>query len=393
MRDYTLQAFTNPVTQGKQALGDITAYTLGWRRSIRWNGGCWLGTFRMQAPIEDLRQVYAEWLGHHVEEHSPTRSWAGMIYSMDLAYRGDVKRRSLEDLVNAVKTTYINTADPPDVLETSWYTNSDSILRYGRKEEALGLDGYPQAAAEARAQTLLRECGWPWPRTVGLSMSGGAYLDVKLAGYAFTANWKYVTSADDAEGNVNAWISSIVSTDCPFLIAGRINTNTLQVKRSLNVRRRAWDKLIELAGLGEAGADPDPWRVHVDANRQTHYEAYDTAVKYYWTGGELLDTGRGRVNRWLVQPGVVRDENYPVRRTEPGNPLLADARDALIEEVEVGETGIYLKTAYYEETEILAAQQEYRKMLEDEAKREAQRLEAERREWERERKRREEDQQ
>ena len=115
-------------------------------------------------------------------------------------------------------------------------------------------------------------------------------------------------------------------------------------------------EMEELAGLGDSAGDP--WRAWVDVDRKLHYQEIDLAPRYFLREGGVYDTAGSRlaVNPWALRPGVVRDMAYPVRRAERGSSL-TDARDQLVEEIEVGADGaISLKTAIFDEAGLLAAQ-------------------------------------
>lgn len=270
-------------------------------------------------------------------------------------------------------TTYFDDAsikvNEPVVVESDWFEDDYSIARYGRKEEYISLDGYLQAAAEARAQTLLAEQGIPRSNTVGISKKrrkgrstlppNVAVLDVTVAGYVFTLNWRYVTAQSGDKVYLSTWIEDILAADCPFVSLAQVQENTLEVIESLSMPQRAWDTISELTELGDA--DGWPWRFWMDAQRIAHYAPLDNTPLYHWKGGGLYDRigASQEVNPFLVVPGVVRDFQYPVDPAESPLPFLEDARDSLITEVEAGADGtLQLKTDLYTEGEIIAAQQE-----------------------------------
>jgi hypothetical protein len=364
MRNYGLAVF-QPLSIGSAFVADFTDWALGWRRSINLNYGCKIGGFRLYPDLGytlgDLRQMFYELPGSHLEERSAgIKTWAGMIYSIDFCYRGDIRRRSLEDMSNAVKSLFIDDANA--YQETAWYTDPASIAWFGRKENALQMNGFPQATAQSKAQSVLKATSKVYPKPVNIGTSLDTYLEVKVLGYAATANWRYVTAQDGLTGNANVWISNIVGTDCEFISAGDIQTNTVQVLRTNNIIRRALDTMLAVVDLG--GPSFEPWQLYVDENRKLHYRPLDLAVKYHWQEQQLIIPNGEPVNPWMVAPGVVRDVEYPVGKKEPGNSLLSDSRDALIEEIDVASDGIiYLNNGDTDEVAIISAQQEYEKML------------------------------
>lgn len=367
MRDFSLSLFT-PVSLGATAFADFSKWSSGWRRSWNLYLGCKRGAFRLYPTggytESDLKQVFYEMLGYHLEENSAgLRTWAGLVYSLDLAHNGSIKRRSLEHLANAVKAIYINDSDA--YAETSYYTDTASIAWYGRKEEILELDGYAQTAAETRAQSYLMINKKAWPRPVSIDQQGDSYVEVNVLGYAATVNWQYITAADGTTDDADDWITEMLSADVDLVTAGKISSNTIQVKQSIDIGTRVLDKMQFIAGLGDSSYQP--WQIYVDQHRELHYRAVDLTVKYRREQGEIKHPDGDMANPWLIEPGVIRDTDYPVGIGDPGDPLLENVQDSLIEEVEVGSDGtISLRGSEYDGSSILAEQQAYEKMLADE---------------------------
>jgi hypothetical protein len=355
----------HPVLAGAAFLEDISAKASPtWRRSTRRDGGYWRGSFTLTGERDRLALFFHERLGAHVEEkYGGFKTWEGMVYEMDLTLEGTTRRRSLDLLSNYVTSTYINTTG--DINTSTAAQNETSIARYGRREELLTLDGYPQTASEKRRDTWLKENAWPWARPVGAGEAiGSDQLTVVVCGYVFTANWRYTAIGDGSIGYASTYISEMVESDCEFLSAGIINENTLGVKKEPSIPSRTYDVISEQAGLGDASGNP--WRFYVDNDRRANYQMIDTTPVYYLRGGRLFASAGGsqEIVPWIVKPGVARDMNYPISRSEYGG-WLPDARDFYIEEVEAGPGGLSLKTELFEESEILAAQQAYEQALED----------------------------
>jgi len=358
---YALRLFPPVLSGDTGQVEPLENAARNWSRSIRVQGGPWQGSFSLQGSLAYLQTFFYSRLGYHIEEHIGNLcTWEGLVYEMELTVAGVRRRRSLDLVSNRVRVDYTGTGGAG--ASTSWATVSESVSRYGQKDEILSMSGgrYVAATANSRRDTYLAERGWPWARTVAVERPGEPRLQVSVCGYIFTANWRYVTAADNGTGNADVWISNVVSTDCEFLSAGIIKTNTLQVERTLNGDKRAWDLIQEIVGLGDG---TQPWRFYVEPGRTVRYEEIDVSPRYYLRrGGVYTQVGRrDTVNPWLVQPGVFRDAEYPMRRAEPGAPWLADVRDIWVEEVEVGvESGLQLKPGdEYSEAELLAAVQEY----------------------------------
>jgi hypothetical protein len=352
---YSLRLFS-PLVGTSVFVADITQVAVGWNRSMRTVGGCWYGQFDVVAPLATLQQWFYEYLAYHVEERSGGVTWEGLVYEMDLTVRGVTRRRTLDTLVNYVTAYYTDPADGV-VKVTAAASDTASITRHGRKEEVLLCDNVPQTAAEKRRDTLLKERAWPWATPMSASVSGKdqASLRVSVCGYAWTANWRFVTSADAGTGNVNAWISAILAADCPLLSAGSIGTNALQVVRTIKSPVRAWDQIKTLQALGDPSGNP--WVVRVEPGRRLVYEQQVITPAYYLRQGQLYTSVGGAVsaNPWQVRPGVVRDADYPVRRQDPGA-WLADVRDMALDQVQVSEKGITFTTGSFSESALLALQ-------------------------------------
>ena len=369
--DYSLGLYT-PAALGAASFGNVEEWASGWRRSWNMYLGCKRGSFRLYPDkghaVSDLKQVFYEWLGYHFEEHAAgLRSWGGLLYSMDFCHNGNVKRRSLEHLANAVKSIYIN--DSEVYAETSYYTDASSIAWYGRKEAILEMDGFAATAAETMAQTHLMMNKKPWPHPVSIG-GDDTYVEVNVLGYAATVNWLYLTAADGTTDNANDWISEMLAADVDLVTAGKISTNTIQVKQTCNVSTRVLDKMHFIASLGDSSYHP--WQVYVDQHRELHYRAVDLTVKYYRRQGRFYNPDGSLVNPWLMEPGVIRDTDYPAGIGDAGDPLLESVQDSLIEEIEVGSDGsVSLRGSEYDGMEILSEQAEYEKMLADEAAQEA----------------------
>jgi len=347
---------------------NISQEATNWRRSIRRDGGYWMGSFTIVADPIYMGKFFNEYLGFHFEEIAGGKTWEGLIYEMDLTINGITRRRSLDLLYNSVAVKYNDTADvaQPPVYET----NAASISRYGQREEILLLDNYPQTAAEQYRDTYLRENAWPWARVVGVKLQSKAdknrtkdSLDVTVAGYIYTANWRFESVGDDTDDNVSTWITDIVATDCEFIQAGNITVNTTQVRKETNMPERAWDVIVELTDLGglDAFSFAVPYRFYVDNDRRAYYEQISTIPLYSIRDGELYSGpgGSSLASPWKVRPAVVRDYDYPGRILEV-DAWLDDGRDFYVSEVEFGDGFAHpvLKTDYFEESEGLAAQQE-----------------------------------
>jgi hypothetical protein len=359
-----------PVLYSTTFLEDISLDAIAtWRRSTRRMGGYWRGSFTLYGDKSRLAKFFYERLACHlVERYGGNVTWEGMIYEMDLTIGGTTRRRSLDLMAN-----YINLALTDNNGENKYTagvsTSTNSIKWFGRREELLTIDGANTAGIgtlepEARCDTYLKEHAWPWARPVGaLGIMDENQLVVNVCGYVFTSNWRYETVGDDSTDDVSTYISELIATDCEWIKAGRIASNTLQVIKGVTIPTRIFDVIVDNTELGDQSGNP--WRFYVDNDQRANYQQINVTPEYYLRNGALYASagGSGEAVPWTVKPGVVRDTNYPVSKWDYQG-WLGDARDFYIEEVEAGPGGLMLKTELFEEGEILAAQAAYNNSLE-----------------------------
>lgn len=349
------------------AAHEFSERTTRYRHSSRMQGGYWMASWHFSPDdndIEYMERWFRNRLGHLMTERAGgTRTWHGVIWSMDLAINGWKERRSLETLWNAIKTIYTDTDG--NEQETSWYTNATSIARYGRREYIITMDEVTAAQAEAEAQSMLVETADPWPRLLAVGRNIEDGLTVEAVGEVFTANNKYVTAGDDTDDNVSTYIQEIISTDCEFLTVGNIATNTTQVRKSFPTPIRVWDALLQLTMTGNGST---PYTIQVDIDGLMHYQPADSTPVYHWNGANKgLTTVLGNHQPWHVRPGVVRNMTRHKTTTIPGS-FLTDGRDSWVAEVSMsdGQEQPQLKPFEFDEEEIeRAIEQALRWMEED----------------------------
>lgn len=203
MRGYSLVletplalAITLGMTQ-RQMLANITNEAADWTRSVRLQGGYWLGSFSLPLTTETWLG-FDRWLGAHVTERSGgVVSWEGLVYEMELSHGGVVRRRSLDSMTNQVRADWSDLAGNPQ--ETAWVTNTDSIGTFGRKDYILEGQGRIDTEVEAQRDSQLQYFGWPWPDAVSVCPPMDSRLTVQCCGYAYTLNWRYISAAAKTE--------------------------------------------------------------------------------------------------------------------------------------------------------------------------------------------------
>jgi hypothetical protein len=350
---------------------DIPLKARGWRRSTRAIGGFWQGEFTLYGDLSDLAHFFYHNLGCHVEEYSGGhKTWEGIVYEMELTTDGSTRRRSFDTLYNYVKVRYRSTDN--DVLFTGTASNTASIQAYGRREQIWPVDGQDGNAAADVRDSILREFQWPTAKKAGttLGLVGDASLFVRVCGYVFTANWRYESAGDNTDDNLSDWLSEIITTDCPFLQEGKIQSNTRQVRKETKIEMRAWDVITKLLEMGISdGSNKVPARAYVGDERRFYYEQIRTAPLYFKRKGGFYTAAGSHIEAdpWQVRPAVVRDLTYPIESYEIDS-WLPDARDGYMTEVEVwdnqdGTARLVPKGEEFEESDILTAQEAYKEQL------------------------------
>lgn len=351
--EVSIRIYTS-VKEGERYTTTITPWVKAYKHTHRLQGGFWTATWEIEAPPHVTRQLFRTCLSLHVRTYavgSPV--WEGYINEMTIVDNGVTRRASTEYIRNAIRCRYTDTSDGEQKL-TAWYTNGSSIQRYGRIEETVHLDNVESSAAEAYAQTVLAQNAWPWPELVSLAPNTNTTtLTMNAAGYAFTANYRYVSVAAGAQ-NLSSMISAVITADCEFLSLGGITTNTIQVDVPSH-EIRAWDFLTQLTEIGDG---TDPYRIHVGQNRYCTYEPMNPTPNIIWRNNNLHQNANTPTlsGKWMIRPGVLRDYNWPSQPL-PAHMFLEDGRDSIVNEVQVAEDRPMptFKTEIYDESDYMAA--------------------------------------
>lgn len=378
---YSLQALT-PLTDSypESPVDSFELAATRVRHTKRLQGGLWDMAFTIPLQLPGgqrlSRSYLQDWfdsrLFHVIKQTSGGATlWRGFVWSMDLTLDGMTRRKDYSEIYNAVKTVYIDESGNNQL--TAYYTDDLSISLYGRRELLLYMRNANSAAAIAEAQTALLELKTPWARPIAMDTDNTDQLDVVCVGVVFTANNKFVgaTTLDGTSTNIESVISDIATNDCEFLAPGRMDTNTIQYKRTLDQPVRAWDLVRELTVIGDGS---NLYRSWVSDGDFLHYGAADNEPQYLWQGkGKGLATKSGYfsiADAWAVEPSVVRDMTRPSGPAIPGSSL-QDSRDSWIFEAEMADelTAPILKPEFSEEDEVKNAMSMYRRWLEVEGDR------------------------
>lgn len=322
---------------------DISEVSIGWSRSIRRNGGYWRGSLTIPADKGiNILKLFDNGMGYHFSERTGgIVTWEGLIYEMDLIWKGSRHRRSFAEMFNHVNIYYTDETNTSQ--NSSAAENSVSISKYGRREYVDTLTGQPAAVAEQQRDTTLLENSYPNPYFVDHD-SGEDQLILRPHGYIWTANWRYESAGDGTTDTVDGWMTEIVQTDCEFLGVGAIASNTKSIKKAHPAPKLALD---QIADLNDAGIDGNPTRYYVGNKRRFYYEQISTTPSYFDAGGVLYPASEGgkyleashiAAKAWLLKPGVVRFVDYPIASVQYQG-WLQQKRDYYMDEVWVTDNG------------------------------------------------------
>ncbi len=341
-------------------VGEYGKLSTGYRQVTRLYGGWWSAKWDMtNYPDATKRGFFSRRAGAHVGVFERgLLIWVGLVWEMDYYDRGVLRRISMEKVRNAVKCIWTDQSDGTR-SETAYFTNDQSIDRYGRIEEIVYLDNTYQDTAEKYAQTILREQQFPISRILTVrepeKEQQQSQLRVSCVGYIHTLNYRYVTISD-SERTIGGSLGSIgvaINTDSEFVIQGHIDTNSV-LTRPPETATRVWDWISELAEIGDG---TNPYTVQVYGYKRLKYFKIDTAPTLFWDGSALR-TGTTRntgTYKFSVRPGILRDLTWPSAPLA-STQLLENKQDSFVSEVEAStDYGMpILKSDDFNDSDLLA---------------------------------------
>lgn len=364
-KDYSLRAYT-PIKIGAKPLGNLSTKAVGWSREKTFTGGDWRASFILYGDTEKLETWFYDRLGAHIEEHSEGgKTWQGFVWEMDLVTPGGFRagdkrwrrrRRSYENLFNRVRCDYIN-PDDGTTGSTSWYSDSDSITRYGQKEEIIHRNMGSTNAAEAAQEFLELYASGP-PQLISFEKPAERpFLEVTVAGYVAVANFRFTATADDSSSTVSGWIADIMATDLDsdMLRTGTIASNTRALNQSLSIPTRAWELLETLLTLRDVSGN----RFNITTRRHTlYYEQWTNEPIGIIRNGEFYSPSGLSLEQAprVVKPGIYRDADFmgiaKTRHLTNINTFFQSPADFLLETIEVDKDGLLVpRLGVYEEEE------------------------------------------
>lgn len=343
---YTLE-MTDSILSSLPAFGttiNLANVAKRWRRSIRYIGGFWEGSFYLEGDNQELKQIFNDSLGAHlVERENNLRTWEGFVSKLRLENPDGYVVKDLSLMNNAVDAFYdLAGTDTP----VGYAVTQESIDRYGRREFVVSGVADDIFIATAKRNTRLSGYGYPWPRRKSLTRrKGDARLTFTVLGYVHTLNWRYIDpNALVVPSTYNNIVNQVVSNFADFVNPLSITTNALQVTSTPD-RVRAWDYISDLLEAGDGTGNQ--WRAYVDLIDEKvtglpvfNYEPISTNPAYESRQDGLYKTGftKAEITPRQTRPGIWRDLNYTVENVEPGS-WLQDARDSFVAEVSVDEGG------------------------------------------------------
>lgn len=345
------RAFTGPPIFSASLYGKVFNY----RMSHSIMGGDWSAKFNLSGTEAQLKNFFLTKLGSHVEHKiGQQNAWEGYVYEMDLTTKGITRRMGMGTIRNRVKAKY--TDENGDTQTTAWYDDIKSQRMYGKIEQIIWLEGVLQATAEATAQTYLKLAAFPEPEVINISETNETSLEVTCAGYAFSLNNLYVTAGNGTSQNVSTYIKDIVDTDAQYVTAGRIDTNTTQVKTSFNRDIRVWDALEELT---ETGNGTTPYTIQITSKRRlTYWDRPATPTILWQPNAVATRSGRNHLHGpYRIRPGIMRDQTWSKQGKVHSDSYLQSRSDTVISEVEVSDTSNMplLKTEEYDDSDFMTA--------------------------------------
>lgn len=293
-------------------LTDLTSVAHGWRRSSRATGGWWLGSFSLSQEDltrAELQEFYNLNIGCKLAERTyGIRTWGGFIVEMRYRQSGSEYMMSLwpQWFHNRVRVSYSDAIG--SLQQTDDADNDDSITEFGRCEWIENGSSLTTAGAESLRDRILTEYAWPRSRETGsVSLtghdvdSGPDILEVYVAGYWATLNWRYrYTTTTDAASDL---ITTLVG-ESEFVSAGRIESNTDVYRVDCeHIPRRTGDLIEEIVEQGDSSGNQ--WKGGVLNGRLFEYEQAPALARYTRRGGQLLEITGNPVEPTMMNGGFL----------------------------------------------------------------------------------------
>ena len=203
----------------------------------------------------------------------------------------------------------------PDNSFTDFYTNDQSIARYGRKELTVNARDKTLAQAQTLAQTELKKRAWPRIQPTGFDTDQRAdkpTLTIYAVGYIVTTLYRYAPVGNGYIRDAGVLAEEAITNNANFVSARNVATLGVKTRFSQDDPPRVFDLLQIVAS--EGGSSDGIIEIDVDKDRGISIKPMDkTKPRYYLRGGQIYDSPGAKhpVNARLVVPGLVKDMDYP----------------------------------------------------------------------------------
>lgn len=374
-----------PVThpQGELLVEEFTDYSRRYKQTTKMQGGFWVASWEIvadettRANTSKLEQWYEEFLYYRMKAIIGNSSvWEGFIFEMTYSKNGFTEKKSLETTRNYVQTRF--TDESGTEMESSWYSDTESEARYGRREHIINMREVKASEVDAMNAAYLRENAWPSSKVTRIQKTDGAKyptLKVTAAGSIGYGNMRYQTSGGTigtGTENASEKITDIINQDVPFWNIGRIDTNTTQVLiRHKDPPPKAYERIKEITEMGYqpgGGAPSEIWRFYVAEKQQAYYEKITQTPTYGWRHDLGITTIAGeQINPWTVQPAILRNQDRH-GASAPKNQFVQQTNDLVIDEVEMawGDEAPSIKTGEFSEEDLIRAAEKFDRWGEEE---------------------------
>ena len=198
---------------------------------------------------------------------------------------------------------------------TDFYTNDQSIARYGRKELTVNARDKTLAQAQTLAQTELKKRAWPRIQPTGFDTDQRAdkpTLTIYAVGYIVTTLYRYAPVGNGYIRDAGVLAEEAITNNANFVSARNVATLGVKTRFSQDDPPRVFDLLQIVAS--EGGSSDGIIEIDVDKDRGISIKPMDkTKPRYYLRGGQIYDSPGAKhpVNARLVVPGLVKDMDYP----------------------------------------------------------------------------------
>jgi len=346
MTGYSLLLF-QPIkasSEGSRFIGDITDIATDWRRSIRMQGGYWLGSFEYIDKPQLCEEFFRTYLGYEIREYvGGLQTWEGiiaeMIYDPFIDENGFASVQvNLIGYVHTLQWRYCTVggeADYANLYIESIIDTDAEFLQKGRIDSNLTKVQFSRKINqrvwdEINQITDMGDTdGNPWRFYVGNDRRANYHkIDVDPI-YYIKSGIKRRRSLTDMENSI---VGQYEGGEGKMHNLTPVNNDESIAKYG----RREGDLFVSNVDI-----EPATQMQHLQLSEYAwpwaRVENLEEAIVY----GNINDIVS--INPYLVVPAIVRDVNYPAKGQEHGS-WLKDLRDFFIEEVEVSQDGLALRS-------------------------------------------------